>query len=231
MAAVGAVIAVGKLWRIRVDSRVIEAAERLERVNLSRVVKRYVPAELQSQKFVEEIAVAKQLISARRPRWKRAAVASGAIMLCGAAAASLAIHEDLKAVGTARLAAKPTANVDALKDIQGVWGWKADFLQSCSENPQTISVAPDRKTLTVQYAKPYQNGRQTTTKLDFDVVSAAPDTLVLSGSDSARPSAVRTFFKFIDANAFTLIRSNHPFGSSGTIARCQSRPAGASAAN
>jgi len=183
------------------------------------VVKRYVPPELQTQKFVEEIAIAKQLIGAQRPRWERAAVISGAIMLCGAAAASVAIHQDVKAAGTAHLAAKPTANVDALKDIQGVWGWNADFLQSCSENPQTIAVAPDRKKLSVQYAKPYQNGRQTTTKLDFDVVSVTLDTLVLSRSDPARPSLAHTYFKFIDANAFTLIQSNDPKSGSWPIAR------------
>ena len=221
VAGAGAVIAMRKLRQFRADYRVIEAAERFERVDLTPVVKRYVPPELQSQKAAEEIAIAKQLIGARRPRWKRAAVVSGAVMLCGAAAASVAIHQDVKAAGTVQLAAKPPPNVDALKDIQGVWGWKADFLQSCSENPQTISVAPDRKKLSVQYAKPYHNGQRTTTKLDFDVVSATSDTLVLSRSDPARPSSAPIYFKFIDANAFTLSQSNDPLGSSGTIARCQ----------
>jgi hypothetical protein len=233
-AIAGTVISIWRLWRLRADYRVVEAAERFEMVDLTTVVKRYVPSELQSQKVAEEIAIVKEMIGSGRPRWKRAAIFSGTMMLCGAAAAAFSIHQDMKAAGTVQLAVKPTVNLDALKDIQGVWGWKADFLQSCSENPQTISVTPDRNKLSIQYAKPYQNGRKTTTKLDFDVVSATPDMLVLSKSDPAmptRPSSDQVYFKFIDANAFTLSHSNDPMGSSGMIARCQSRSTQASAAN
>jgi hypothetical protein len=50
LAVVGTVIAGAISWRLRADYQVVEAAERFEAVNLTTVVKRYVPSEFQSQK-------------------------------------------------------------------------------------------------------------------------------------------------------------------------------------
>jgi hypothetical protein len=227
VAVVGTVIAGAISWRLRADYQIVEAAERFEAVDLTTVVKRYVPSELQSQKAAEEIVIAKRIIGARRPTWTRAAMISGLIMLFAAATASFSIHRYVTTAAAAPVAAKPKLNLDTLKAIEGVWGFKADFLQSCEENPQTISVAADRKRLSLRYAKPYRNGPKMVETVDFNVLSATPDTLVLSKVDPAAPtgsSSVRVYFKFIDANTFVLTSSNDPEGSSGAIARCQSRP-------
>jgi hypothetical protein len=221
--AAGTILAAARLWRLWADHRVIEAAERFEAVNLTSVVKRHVPPALQSQRAAEEMAIAKQIIASRWPRWKRTALISGIVMLCGATAAAYSIHRDMKAATAAQMTVKPALNLDALKDIQGVWGWRADSLQSCSENPQTISVAPDRKTLSIRYAKPFHSGSRTITSVDLDIISAAPDMLVLSRSgpaEAGKPPPPQVYFRFIDANAFTLSNSNDQTGSSGTIARC-----------
>jgi hypothetical protein len=222
-ALVGTLLAIALLWRLRRDSRVIEAAERFEAVNLSDVVKRYVPTELQTQRSAEEIAVAKQVIAARRPRWKRVAVLCGLLLVCASAGASYSTREHLKVVAATPRTAKPRINLDVLKDVQGVWGWRADDAESCPENPQTITVTPDRKRLLVRYAKPYQDGSSTFSALDFDVVSATPDTLELWGPVSAAPSKpnpIKVLIRFLDANTFSMSRGDQPMASSGTIARC-----------
>jgi hypothetical protein len=223
-ATAGTVIAVSKVWRFRTDSRVIAAAERFEAVNLTDVVKRHVPSELQTQNPADEIAVAKQVIGTRLPRWKRIALVSGLVMLCTATAATFSVHRNMQASAAARLAAKPRLNLDVLKAVQGVWGWRADFLQSCAENPQTVVVTSDRKKLSVRYAKPFQDGSKTVTILDFDVVSATSDTLVLAEPDSTTPSAARVYVNFLDANSYSLSRSDAPMRSSGAIERCPPPP-------
>jgi hypothetical protein len=223
----GVVIAITLLLRYRIDWRVIEAAERLEAVDLTSVVKRYVPSELQTQRSADEIAVAKQVIAVRRRRWKRIAVISGMLMLCCAAAATYSTRRNLQAAAVARLAAKPKVNLDVLKAIQGVWGWRADFLQSCSENPQTVSVTPDRKKLSVLYAKPFLDGSTFVTNLEYEVVLAKPDSIVLSELNSAAPGnprSNRVYVQFLDANTFSLSRSDEPMKSSGTVERCPPPP-------
>ncbi len=146
-AAIGTILAVAKLWRFRMDGQVIDAAERLEAVNLGTVVKRYVPSELQTQNFTDEIAIARQVISSRRPGWKRIAMISGVVLLCSATVAAYFTRRNLEVIAAAQLAAKPRLNLDVLRVIQGVWGWRADFLESCAENPQTVVVSPDHKNL------------------------------------------------------------------------------------
>jgi hypothetical protein len=224
-AAAGTVVAVSRLWRFRRDSLVIAAAERFEAVNLTDVVKRHVPSELQTQNPTDEIAVAKQVIGVRRPHWQRIALASGLVMLCAATAATFSVHRNMQASAAARLAAKPRLNLDVLKAVQGVWGWRADFLQSCAENPQTVVVASDRKKLSVRYAKPYQDGSKAITVLDFDVVSATPDTLVLAEPSSDTPSPAQVYVNFLDANSYSLSRTDAPMRSSGAIERCPPSPA------
>jgi hypothetical protein len=215
-----AIIGFAMSWRLRADYRVIEAAERFEVVDLSRVVKRYVPSEQQTQKAAEEMAIAKRVIDSRRPRWRRTALISAMLSLCGAGATVFALQRDLSAMSTAQLAAKPARSLDAIKDVQGVWGWRADFLKSCEQNPQTISVASDGRKLSIRYAKPLQLTSGSATELDYDVMSVEPGVLVLIKTDPPAPSPPRAYFRFIDHNSFAVSWSNYPAGSSGTIARC-----------
>jgi hypothetical protein len=120
----------------------------------------------------------------------------------------------------AALTSPALAAIDALKNIQGVWGWRADFLQSCSENPQTIQVAPDGKTLTMRYAKPYTQGSVTVTELTFDIVSVKPRSLVLLRTDApavGKPTPVDVLF--LDENTMSWSPSKSML-SSGAIGRC-----------
>jgi hypothetical protein len=212
----GAIFGVAMSRRLHTDRRVIEAAERFEAVNLTTVIKRYVPPEQQTQKVVEEMAIAKRVIEFRQPRWRRAAILSVVLMLCGAGATAFALQRDLSAPPTAKVAAKPAPTLDALKAISGIWGWRADALQSCEENPQTIALSGDAKTLSIRYAKPLQLASGAVSELSYEVVSVEPNMLVLAKPGSAR----RIFFRVIDGNAFAISWSNDANGSSGTIARC-----------
>jgi hypothetical protein len=219
-AGVGTAFAIASIWRLRRDARAIEAAESFEAVDLTSVVKRYVPGEYQTNIARDEMAIAKQAIAARRPRLRRLAVVFGMAGVCGAAATVFSAQRHLEAAA-ARSPAKPHINLDVLSDVQGVWGWRADFLQSCSQNPQTIQVAPDQKTLTLRYAKPNKQGSETINELNFDVVAAKSDMLVLLWTDppaGAKPSPVEVHF--IDANTMSWSSSNDAMVSSGAIERC-----------
>jgi hypothetical protein len=226
-AAVVTALAIVSIWRLRRDTRVIEAAESFEAVDLTTVVKRYVPAELQTQLAANEIAIAKRVIAARRPRLKLLAAVFGVVLVCGATASVFSTERHLEMAAAARLAAKPRVNLDVLRDVQGVWGWKSDFLLSCSEDPQTIEVAPDQKTLKLRYAKPSKQGSVMLTELNFDVVAARPDKLVLVWTNApggAKPSPVE--IQFIDTNTMSWSSSTNATVSSGAIARCLSSQRG-----
>lgn len=244
----GTLLAVALLWRLRQDFRELAAADRFEAAHVSRVAQRYVPLELRTRIVGEEIALARQFMGAMWPRWRRIAVLSGVIMLCGATAAYVAVRRNQTAVAVARSVARPALNLekpapnpekpaqpapnlakpavtlDVLKTVQGVWGWRADALELCQENPQTISVTPDRKKLSVRYAKPYQNGVASITNLDFDIESAKPDVLVLSLPNASTATRLVVTLQFLNADTFSLTRSDEPMKTSGTIVRCPPPP-------
>lgn len=202
----------------------VEAAERHEAVDLTTVVKKYVLPELQSQKALEEIAIVKEVIAHQRPRRKWLAIVAGVVMLCGAPTSTFLIHRDLRAMAAARLAAKPALNLDVLKTIQGVWGWRADAMRSCAENSQTISLSADHKKVRTQWAKPIWDGRTQIVDAEFDVVSTHPDELVLTQADSAASTNsqhVIVHVKFLSADTYSLSRSDKPFGTTGSIVRCR----------
>ena len=233
----GIVLAFWSLWRMRRDWRVMEAAERFEPVDLTSVVKRYLLPEQQTQRFAEEITVAKQILAGRRPRWRRIAVVCGVLLACGGGAAAYATQRHMQVMALAQPNAKPKLNLDVLKNIEGVWGWRADFLQSCEENPQTITVTPDRSRVSIRYAKPYRSGVYRIVAMEYGVVSTGADTLVLLGpvaSTPDKPAAVTVYVQFLDANSFSLNRREllglSSGGSSGTIERCPRAPAGYEAA-
>ena len=104
----------------------------------------------------EEIAIVKQVICLRWIRWKWAAIVLGALMLFSAATTAYFTRRNLEFVAKAEPAVRAPLNLDAARTLQGVWGWRADYQQSCSQNPQTISVSPDGKSVSLDYAKPYR---------------------------------------------------------------------------
>ena len=216
----GALLSVMSLWRLRNHYRTAEAAERLEAVDLSSIVRKYVPGELWSQKASEEIPLIKQIIGLRWQRWKRMAIAFGALALCSAAATSYLIRRHPETFRFNAPAAQGLPTFDVLKAVQGAWGWRADALQSCADNPQTISLSPDGKTLSVDYAKPYWNRLH----FEYAVVSSRSNQLVLQSLNSAPSGKLdppTMTINFQDPNTFLLTRTDQPLATPGAIERCQ----------
>jgi hypothetical protein len=137
LGAVGFIFCLWSLSRLRQDRRIIEAAEKMEAISPRRVIRRYVPRALRSHHRAEEMALAKQTIHTPRSWRRRWAVASAVLVIGSAAATALFAHRNLQAIG---VAGAPVLAGDALTMIQGVWGWWADFLRSCSENPHPSST-------------------------------------------------------------------------------------------
>ena len=216
----GVVFCTWSLSRLRQDCRAIEAAERMEGVSLRHVIRRYVPRALRSHRRAEEILLAKQIISARQPWRRRWAIASAVLVTCSAAATAIFAHRNLQATAMIRVAGTPILGGDALTRIQGVWGWRADFMRSCSENPQSISVSSDRKRLSVHYMKPIFGKSELLRDFEFDVVSVQPDTIVLSVPRRGAYS-ISTFIKFLTADTYVANNSDHPLQTTGVIERCR----------
>jgi hypothetical protein len=112
------------------------------------------------------------------------------------------------------------SNLDAIKLAPGVWGWRADFQQSCAQNPQTISVSPDGKKLSLDYAKHYWPQLH----FEYTIVSERSNTIVLKSlitGDDPDAHQVTLTINFQDANTFVLTNGNQPLGVYGTIERCK----------
>jgi hypothetical protein len=149
---------------------------------------------------------------------------SAGLLVCFAGVTAFFVHRNLRATTVTPAAAKVLPGGDALSTIQGVWGWRADFLQSCAQNPQVISVSSDRKRLSMHYTKPVPAGAKSLQDVDFDVVSVQPDTLVLSAPVSATgpiPHPVSISIKFMDANTYIASSSARPLQTTGVIERCR----------
>jgi hypothetical protein len=220
-AGMAVLFAVAYMLRLRRDARVIEAAENFEPVSLTTVVQRYVPAEYQTNAVREEMAIAKQVITIQWSRWRRIAAIFGITFVCGATVTIFLTLRYLEAAAAARLAAKPLLNLDVLNYIQGVWGSRANSLESCAENPQILAVAPDRKTLTLRFAKPFKQDSETITNMTFNIVSVKPNMLVLLWTDSpAATKPTTTDVLFVDANTMSWSPSESANVSSGAIERC-----------
>lgn len=239
--------ALAALWRLRQDYQVLDAAERLQAVDLTALVKTYVPPERQSHRLSEELPIVKAALGAKWPRWRRMAVIAGVVTLVTAASAAflidrnIQVHTEPLAAAPAELAqgapatketekvaptpvgTRPAVNLDVLQVIQGVWGARFDFLQSCSENPQTITVSPDRTKLSVHYAKPIWDGAQAAADFQFVVVSAQPDALVVALSDapSLGNAVVRQMkIQFADANTYEVRTTKATVLGTGAVVRC-----------
>ena len=210
LGVVGFVSCIWSLSRLRQARRVIEAAERMERISVRHVIRRYVPRTLRSLRRTEAMLLAKQNIDAQQPRWRRWAIISAVLVVCSAAATALLGHRDLQAI---RVAGAPVRTGDALTMIQGVWGWRADFLQSCSENPQSISVSSDHKRLSVHHARSWPDA-------NFDIVSVQPDRIVLSAPGRGA-TPIWVFIKFLTADTYIANNSYQPLETTGVIERCR----------
>ena len=212
LGAFGLLLGLIALARMRRDLKAVQAAERFESVDLNSLVQKYLPAGQQSQKASQEIPLIKQAIAMRRPRSRRMVIVSGVLLLCAAVpVAHYLRHLDIVA---ALRGQRPVGReyVDALSAIQGVWGWNADFEQSCQRNPQTVTVSPDHKTVSIDYAKP----REPSAHLVFAVVSTAPNVIVMKYLNNSYMVNVR----FLNPNAYVMSFDQLPLASTGSIVRC-----------
>jgi hypothetical protein len=220
LALAGILLSIASLWRLRTHYKLTEAAERSEMVGLSAIVQKYVPGELQSHKTAEEIAIVKQVISLRWKRWKWAAIVLGALMLLSAATTAYFTRRNMDFVAKADPKVQARPNLDAARTLQGVWGWRADYQQSCSQNPQTISVSPDGKSVTLDYAKPHLSQQH----FEYAVVSVRPNVIELRALNAPAAAAPRQSvltITFQDANTFLLTNSGQPLAAYGVIERCR----------
>ncbi len=220
----GAAFSVWSLSRLRRHHLLVEAAERREAVNLSHIVRRYVPRRLRSHRRAEELLLAKQHIAARRPGWRRWAIGSAALTVCFAGATAFLVQRNLRAMTVAPAVARAPPSGDALAAIQGTWGWRADFLQSCKQNPQVILVSSDRRKLVLHYTKPAASPSPLITDFNYDVVSTQPDMLVLSGPIFAarpNPHPASISIRFLDPDTYIATSSDRPFQTTGAIERCK----------
>ena len=220
LALAGTLLSIASLWRLRTHYILTEAAERSEMVGLSAIVQRYVPGDLQSHKTAEEIAIVKQVICLRWTRWKWAAIVLGALMLFSAATTAYFTRRNLEFVAKGEPVVRAMPNLDAARTLQGVWGWRADYQQSCSQNPQTISVSPDGKSVSLDYAKPYRSQQH----FEYTVVSIRPNVIelrALNAPAAANPRQAVLTITFEDVNAFLLTNSAQPLAAYGVIERCR----------
>jgi hypothetical protein len=219
LALAGILLSIASLWRLRTHYKLTEAAERSEMVGLSAIVQRYVPGELQSHKTAEEIAIVKQVICLRWARWKWAAIVLGALMLLSAATTAYLTRRNLELQAKATPVVRAPLNLDAARTLRGLWGWRADYQQSCSQNPQTISVSLDGKTVSLDYAKPYRAQQH----YEYAVVSLRPNVIELTALHPATTANARQAvltITFQDANTFLLTNSAQPLAAYGVIERC-----------
>lgn len=214
------------VWQLRRDRRALQAAERLEAVDTTSVVKRHVPSHLQSQKPSEELPIVWQSIARKSPQWITVVAVSGVVMLGAGTATSVLIDRNMRSIAAAQLAEQAPKPVDALKAIAGVWGWKHDFLLSCSQNAHTISVTGGNQGLSVRYAKPLWDGSQEVSDLEYTIVGIEPNKLVLESaqypkqSDSLHQPPVRWYYQFSDADTHVIGRSDE-LRTTGDIVRCR----------
>jgi hypothetical protein len=213
------------LWRLRRDRLTLQAAEKFEAVDMTTVVKRHVPGDLQSHKASEEFVLVGESIARKFPRWIKVVILSSVVALSAGPVAWILIERNWQHIVAAQLAEQAPKPIDALKAIAGVWGWKHEFLQSCLQNAHTISVTDGNKRLSVQYIKPLWDGSGEVSHLEYTIIGVEPNKLVLESaqypkqSDLRRPPT-RWYFMFSDADTYRIGRSDE-LRTTGDIVRCR----------
>jgi hypothetical protein len=170
------------LWRLRRDRLTLQAAERFEAVDVTTVVKRHVPGYLQSNKPGDEFTLVRQSIAKKLPRWIKVVILSIVVTLSAGSVSWILIDRNWQHIVAAQLAEQAPKPVDALKAIAGVWGWKYEFLQSCSQNAHTIAVTDGNRGLSVHYTKPLWDGSREVSQLEYTIVGVEPNKLVLESA-------------------------------------------------
>jgi hypothetical protein len=211
------------LWRLRRDRLTLQAAERSEAVDMTTVVKRHVPSELQSNRAGEEFILVRESIAQKLPRWIKVVILSSVVMLTTGPASWILINRNWQHIMAAQLAKQTPKPVDALKAIAGVWGFKYEFLSSCSQNAHTIAVTDGNKGLSVRFVKPLSDGAQEVSLLEYTIVGVEPNKLVLESAQYPKQSdslPTRWYFVFSNPDTYRIKRSDE-LRTTGDIVRCR----------
>src|SRR5215472_7767521 len=211
------------VWQLRRDRLTLQAAERFEAVNITTIVKRHVPSHLQSNILSEEFALIRESIVRKFRRWIKATTLSSLVTLSAGTVSWILIDKNRQLIAAAQLAEQSPKPVDAVKAITGVWGWKYDFRQSCSQNPHTISVTEGIKGLSIRFAKPLWDGSHEVSNLDYTIVGVEPNKLVLAPMPFPQSDGLhqprRWYFIFSDSDTYRIGRSDVS-GTTSDIVRC-----------
>ena len=215
------VFAARVLWRLRRDRLALEAAERLESIRITSIVKRHVPSRLQSNKAWEEIPTAIEGIGRKFSQWMAVAILFCVVTASTGTVSWVLIDRNRQAIIAARNVPPPPPPVDTLKAIPGTWGWKYDSQLSCSENPHTISIVEGGKKLSIRFARPVWDGTKTIGGVEYTILGTEPNKLVLSrGSYSdSFGQPLRWYIRFTDTNTYDVRRSDR-LQTTGDIIRC-----------
>jgi hypothetical protein len=223
LAVVLAIFGLWNLWRLRRDRLALEASARHEAVEITEIVRRHVPSELQSEDTGEEFPIALASIRRDSLRWTAATVATTLLCLSFGTAGALLIRQNSRAIAAARLAALAPAPVDALHAIVGTWGWKFDTQLSCAGNPHTISVADGGKTILVRFSRSIWDGHKLSDQFAYTVLGVEPNKLLLRLDSIPEydgfSQPLRWVIGFEDADTYSLKRSDR-LANAGAIVRC-----------
>ncbi len=115
--------------------------------------------------------------------------------------------------------------VDPIAAIGGTWGWKFNALLSCKDNPHTIKLSDDKRTLTIRFHNPIPTQSGDVDGYDYAVVRTEPNELVLrllSAPDQkdAMGRPLEWAMHFEDKNTYYLKRSDVLTQDTGKIIRC-----------
>jgi hypothetical protein len=152
VALVVTIIFVLQLFRLGRDNKLIEAAERSERVDLQYLMKRYVPLELRTERLGDEIPIAKDQIGHSIAHWKANCSIVLVMTVLLVVSGVLVLRGDILTAPS--LQAEAELPLDAFSLLPGVWGWKYDFELSCSRNAHRIIVSDQRDRITVAFKQP-----------------------------------------------------------------------------
>jgi hypothetical protein len=120
----------------------------------------------------------------------------------------------------AAFAAVSSGENDPLVLIPGTWDW-ANRPGSCQDNPQTLTLSPDRLRLTLEYKKPVTNGSGQLQKSEvYKILDARARLLHTQGTDPKGQPVIYDFV-FASNDSFCWHRGDWPKGQcTKTMVRC-----------
>ena len=215
----------GVLAVLRNDRRSIEAAERLENVDLTALAQRHLPPALWTQTANQEIPLLKAAVRRKMRIYRRMIAGCGLMAVLTAPAAGFIHHRSPPEVRATDMAARRPAPVQVLKAVDGTWGWKHDAMLSCERNPMMIRLFDNGRKMSSRFREPVWIGSEQTNGYDYDVTGTRGNELLLHLSGApAEDSFGRPLewaLVFADEDNFHLRRSDRTTDITSDMVRCR----------